>query len=122
MSITELVFITVQPDPQVRKELNMKLPDALRGVFSGLPKLESLYIASNFGLLGEDGGSHDDICLLLSKFGPRHHKKEKLTSPEQNGKIFRALIPSLSQQTSLHSKDPYCHTLLVQLISSCMNR
>ncbi|PTB34958.1 hypothetical protein M441DRAFT_84984 [Trichoderma asperellum CBS 433.97] len=65
MSITELVFITVQPDPQVRKELNMKLPDALRGVFSGLPKLESLYIASNFGLLGEDGGSHDDICLLL---------------------------------------------------------
>ncbi|KAK6445685.1 hypothetical protein FP744_10001934 [Trichoderma asperellum] len=65
MSITELVFITAQSDPQVRKELSTKLPDALSGVFSGLPKLESLYIASNFGIPGEDGGSQDDICLLL---------------------------------------------------------
>lgn len=122
MSITELVFITAQSDPQVRKELSTKLPDALSGVFSGLPKLESLYIASNFGIPGEDGGSQDDICLLLSKFAPPHRKKEKFTSCIQNGKIFRALIPSLSQQTSLHSKDRCCHTLLVQLISICTSR
>ncbi|KAL6885803.1 hypothetical protein GGI43DRAFT_426507 [Trichoderma evansii] len=65
MSITELVFITVQPDPQVRKELDSKLPDVLGRVFSGLPKLESLYIASDLDVTGEDGGSQDGIYLLL---------------------------------------------------------
>lgn len=68
MSITELVFKTVQQDPQIRKELNSKLPDILSGVFSGLPKLESLYIASDLEVVTREGGSSQDgICLLLSK-------------------------------------------------------
>ncbi|RFU73444.1 hypothetical protein TARUN_8813 [Trichoderma arundinaceum] len=65
MSITELIFISVQPDPQVRKELDTKLPDVLSGVFSRLPKLDSLFIASNLEVTGEDESSQDGICLLL---------------------------------------------------------
>jgi hypothetical protein len=68
MPITELVFIRPNPDVQLRKELDAKLPGVLSGVFSKLPKLNVLCVGSKVDGASEDTHLSDQICLFLREF------------------------------------------------------
>lgn len=68
MPITELVFIRPNPDAQLRKELNAKLPGVLSGVFSKLPKLNVLCVGSKVDGASEETNQSDQICLFLREF------------------------------------------------------